>query len=199
MHISKKIRSWIRSWADLRALDHKALRRVSATSPIITISTTPKRIVNLKPTLVSFLSQQLPPREVQINIGDDLFKNNAIPDFILGLETVKLYKVAKDLGPATKFIPSLERWRNTEQLLIVADDDMIYPADWAARLVAADAQFGRRNCYCINGVLIHKSLRSEDCSTGKTLPSGKRRVAIVQGAGGYTYAQTSLTLLLYSI
>ena len=88
MHISKKIRSWIRSWADLRALDHKALRRVSATSPIITISTTPKRIVNLKPTLVSFLSQQLPPREVQINIGDDLFKNNAIPDFILGLETV---------------------------------------------------------------------------------------------------------------
>ncbi len=185
MKFTKMLRSRLHELRDLRRLDARAAARRAEHSPLVTLSTTPGRIGGLRPTLASLLGQELAPREIHLNLGMDLFGDRPIPDFLQGLEVVQVHRVARDLGPATKLIPTLQRLQGTRERIVVVDDDMFYHPALLRQLVEAEAAGSGRECCCANGLLLPRSLRAQDCRGDRALRSGRRRVAIMQGAGGY--------------
>lgn len=171
---------------NLKKLDQAAANRKSELSPIVTLSTTPKRIMSIKPTLVSLLKQTIAPSAIQINLGKNLFDNAEIPSFLESLNVVKINFTEQDLGPATKLIPTLEQLKGTDRLIVVVDDDMFYHETLLEQLIQADKATAGTKCCCANGFKIPKSLLAEDCVGDKRIQSGYRSVGVMQGAGGYT-------------
>lgn len=192
MSLSKKLRTVIGNLYDLRKLDDKCSHRSSSASVTLTLTTVPWRIDHIKPTLVSLLKQTLPPKEIHINIGRDLFaaKCKDIPSFLKDLKVVKVFEVEKDLGPATKVIPTLQRFEGADQLIVVVDDDMYYAPNLVEKLVEADSnpQLNPEKCtsFCINGLLLPRDLLSQSRPSDKEIKVGVKRVGIVEGCGGYT-------------
>lgn len=185
MSLSKIIRSKFYSWANLASLDRQSSARAHVDSPIVSLTTVPGRIQNIKPTIVSLLKQRLPPKEIQINIGADYFAGAVVPEFLVGLKTVKVFKESKDCGPATKYLYTLQRVA-PQELIVVLDDDMYYPDTLIEDLVWADKKFEGKSAICINGLRVPKSLRSFDRESDREIKEGTKRVAIVEGCGSYT-------------
>lgn len=53
---------------------------------------------------------------------------------------VEVIEVEEDLGPATKVLPAIERWRGKDVDLLYCDDDRAYDTGWVARMRAARAR-----------------------------------------------------------
>jgi hypothetical protein len=164
-------------------------------SPIVSLTTVPNRIRKIKPTIISLLKQRLPPREIHLNIGIDYFGSSEIPDFIKNLKTVKIFREAIDCGPATKYLYTLSRV-DPNDLIIVVDDDMYYPNTLIEDLVDADKAYNHQCAVCINGLRVPKSFRSFDREPDREIKHGTKKVAIVEGCGGYalraSYFKTDL-------
>jgi hypothetical protein len=190
MSIGKRLRHRYYDLFDLSRLERRARalqqRRSRDELPVVSLTTVPQRIGQLKPTLVSLLRQTLPPQEIRINLGRDLFANHPLPSFLDGLALVQVHWVERDVGPATKYIPTLERFAGTRQLIVIVDDDMYYGDRLLADLVAAERAAGGTKVYCANGFNVPANLQSASRPSDKALASGARRVAIVEGCGGYT-------------
>lgn len=185
MHLNKSLRTYFYNIFNLKKLESSVtLNRQQG--PVVTLTTVPKRISNIKPTLVSLLKQTVTPCEIHINVSSDFFKTSDIPDFLIDLDIIKIKWVPKDYGPATKFIYTLDRFKNSDKLIIVVDDDMIYPKNLIENLVNADKQHHHKASICINGLKVPSTLRSKDRQSDKQIKSGIKRVAIVEGCGGYT-------------
>lgn len=198
MSLTKIIRTKLLSLADLPALDTKSSSRIHSDSPIVSLTTVPGRINNIKPTIVSLLRQRLAPKEIQINIGADYFAGAPVPEFLTGLRTVKVFKEAKDCGPATKYLYTLKRVE-PRQLIVVLDDDMYYPDTLIEDLVRADKKFNGQAAICINGLRVPKSLHSFDRESDREIKIGIKRVAIVEGCGGYTLRASYFSTDLFDL
>lgn len=109
-------------------------------SVIISITTVPERLSNpvedgLRLVLESLCEQNDNDYEVHFNLPEVSLitkKQYVVPEW---LEEIKLkYKHLKvfrteDYGPPTKFVPTLLRIKNSETILIVVDDDLVYHKD----------------------------------------------------------------------
>ncbi len=186
MNLSKYLRTYLHQLTDLKKLDHQVHTKPRDHHPIVSLTSVPKRLELIKATLISLLKQTIPPQEIHINLGEDLFANHPIPDFLQQLKVIKIFWVKKDCGPATKYIPTLERFSKQKQLLIICDDDMYYAPDLIESLVAADKQSLGQNSYCINGLKVPADFKSESRPSDKAIKSGQKQVAIIEGCGGYT-------------
>lgn len=162
-------------------LNYYKLPPASSSRTIITLSTIPERISLLGPTLASLLDQTVRVNEIAINVPYVSRKGieYEIPDWLdimskssLSVSKgkkdkekkreniIRIYRVEKDLGPATKLIPTMLRERERtfqanvnlknkttenktindrewirETRIIVVDDDNIYNKHMVQRLV----------------------------------------------------------------
>src|SRR5204862_5333790 len=116
------------------------IRETLATSPsrdvrrvIVSMSTVPDRINNLRPTIRSLLRQTRPPDEIVLAIPEFSVREQRpylVPEYISRLPRVRILHCGKDWGPATKFIPVVQEERTAARgntLIMVVDDDRIYP------------------------------------------------------------------------
>ncbi len=188
MSLTKKIRYHFYNLFDLHTLEKKATARMPKYTelPIVSLTTVPKRIPYLKPTLVSLLKQTVPPKEIHINLGEDFFKGFEIPEFFKDLDLVKIQWVKKDMGPATKYIPTLERYKNTNQLIVIVDDDMYYSEKLIEDLITAEKKADGKKVFCINGFKVPENFQSASRPSDKAIKSGSQKVAVIEGCGGYT-------------
>lgn len=109
---------------------------------IVSLTTIPDRIWYLNDTLVSITQQSRVPDEIVLAIPytSRRFRNETdrrqqmkyvIPDFISQFNVTVLR--CHDSGPGTKFVPIIHRemaegrW---DSIVVIADDDVIYPKDW---------------------------------------------------------------------
>lgn len=96
----------------------------------VTLTTTPNRIKNIKPTLRSLIHQSVSPDMIILNVPK-LYRNSdpyIIPDFLLNMPKLKINRIEYDLGPATKLLPTLKKAEiDKDDLIIVVDDDQVYP------------------------------------------------------------------------
>jgi len=96
----------------------------------VSLTTTPKRIKNIRPTLRSLMHQSISPEMIVINIPN-LYRNREpyeIPDFLLKMPGIKINRIEHDLGPASKLLPTLKlSLLKNDDLIIVVDDDQVYP------------------------------------------------------------------------
>lgn len=186
MSLTKRLRTFWVERTDLKKLDASVAQLHRDRNPVVSFTSVPQRLHLCKATVVSLLKQTLPPKEIHINLGENLFKDKTLPSFLQDLTCVKVFWIKTDCGPATKFLPALERFEKTDQLLVICDDDMYYANDLLHTLAEADKSSGGSNCYCINGLQLPADLKSESRPSDKAIRSGIKKVAIIEGCGGYT-------------
>lgn len=104
----------------------------------VSLSTTPKRIGNLMPTLKSILNQTVSPDNIILCVPEYCSRLGqyfgSIPDYLHELEKTTQFKILRveDYGPATKFLPTWRyiNWKYTgnreNHFLIWLDDDIEY-------------------------------------------------------------------------
>lgn len=175
-------------------------------SPIVTLTTIPTRLTNpdplgFKACIESLLDQSYPDYQVWINIPEIHFYTKSkyvIPDWLQNLvdrdSKLRIFRT-DDFGPATKLLPTVERVLDEEQIIIVADDDLVYHIDmvqaqvsnqekWPESIVGYDGIVGRteegkrlevfgdsRDHYCVS---IRKNVKVDILQHYKTV-SYKRR------------------------
>jgi len=98
-------------------------------SVIISMTTIPSRLPHIEPCVRSLKAQGLPiyvwlPREVE-RTGDKF--DGVVPEFFNNCRV----EVVEDRGSITKLLPALD----VANIVITADDDVVYGANWAAGLL----------------------------------------------------------------
>jgi hypothetical protein len=106
-------------------------------SLVITLTTVPERLHNtredgLKLVLTSLCEQSDNDYEVHFNVPEVSMVNKTpyilppwIDEFKLKYPHLKIFR-PEDIGPPTKFVPTLLRLKNPETILLVVDDDLVY-------------------------------------------------------------------------
>lgn len=156
---------------------------------IVTLTSVPSRIARTQPTIISLLKQTHRPSHIEMNLALRPKTQDGdwqVPKWLMQLQTVKIHWLEHDYGPASKLIPTLERHANEDCLIIVVDDDMIYPKRLIEQLYAADQQAQGTKVFCANGHTIPKNHHFFASPSDKRLKSGTKRVAIIEGCGGYS-------------
>jgi hypothetical protein len=156
---------------------------------IVSLSTVPGRINNLRPTIRSLLKQTRPPDEIILAVPEFSIREErpyVVPEYVLGFPGLRLLRSQKDWGPATKFIPviqqELEAGRE-DTLMMVVDDDRIYPRDALAAYLHYSAQLGEA-ALCFRGAAMPRSL---DWRNATMIKGNELRepcsVAVITGCG----------------
>jgi hypothetical protein len=95
----------------------------------ITLTTDPKRI-KLLPLMLSLLDTEN-VYKIHINIpkkyrNEESYDNKDI-EKLKKIKKVKVFRIKEDIGPITKMLPTIERVKDKDSIIISIDDDIIYP------------------------------------------------------------------------
>ena len=102
---------------------------------IISLSSLPDRIENLRPTLDCLLRQTRLPDEIVLVVPEFSVRQRRpyiIPGYLAQYSRVRIVRCNQDWGPATKFIPVMQEELAAgrgDTLVMVVDDDRIYARD----------------------------------------------------------------------
>ena len=152
---------------------------------VVSLTTIPDRANGIRPTLLSLLDQDMPADRLVLALPHQSLRNGAhYPDpasldLPIGVDVVR----CEDVGPATKILPVLQA--EPEALIVVVDDDVIYPRDFISTLTAGHNRMPNA-CLALRGVEIDKSKRFVDLHHVLTSAiSDDTPVDIVFGTWGY--------------
>ena len=158
---------------------------------IVSLSTVPDRINNLRPTIRSLLKQTHPPDEIVLALPEFSIREERpyiVPEYLLRLPRVRILHCGKDWGPATKFIPVVQEElaaRKASSLIMVVDDDRIYPHDALETYLYYSRQLPDA-ALCFRGAPIPRSL---DWRDAKMIRARELRqpqaAAVMTGCGSY--------------
>jgi len=114
---------------------------------VFSMTTTPGRFPHVHSTVESLLRSSLKPDAVYLHLPRVSSKTGEMYPVVMSDELIQLAKkyptvlrinrVDTDVGPFTKLWPTLELEKDTETLIITADDDEWYPVKYHADLVQA--------------------------------------------------------------
>jgi GT2 family glycosyltransferase len=121
----------------------KPVEKPQKDTVIVSLTTIPSRLERLDNTLNSLKNQS---HKVKINLCIPKFskkenKEYIVPDRIKNDKSINILMTDIDFGPATKLIPTLLTTKDPEQLIMVADDDVIYGKDVVKKLVEASKKY----------------------------------------------------------
>src|SRR5947199_7936422 len=158
---------------------------------IVSLSTVPDRINNLRPTIRSLLKQTRPPDEIVLAIPEFSVREQrpyVVPKYISRLPRVRVLRWPEDWGPARKFIgvlrDELEAGRENT-LIMVVDDDRLYPRDALETYLYYSEQLPNA-ALCFRGAAMPSTLDWDDAKMiyAKDLRD-PRPVAVITGCGSY--------------
>ena len=98
---------------------------------IITMSTSPKRLDNIKDTLNSILNQSVKPSKIFINVPyifkrtNESYDDKKLED-IKNMDPIIQINRCEDTGPITKMLETLKLISNDKTIIIIIDDDNKY-------------------------------------------------------------------------
>jgi hypothetical protein len=124
----------------LKTWDRYCRNNPRQTTAVICLTTTPTRLPRIESTLKSLMYQTVAPRSIQLHIPAHSLREGRpyhIPEQLLELASVEVVS-CEDFGPATKLIPALYTF-SPDQLLIVVDDDTLYPPTMVEDFLRAQA------------------------------------------------------------
>jgi hypothetical protein len=138
---------------------------------IVTLTTTPKRINRIWPTLNSILLQSERPEKIYLWIPRlyKRFPQHAeiqLPDFIKHNPSVHVQFIDTDYGPATKLLPCLQLSLDPNTKIIVIDDDRLYPPHFIKDLLTYE-KLDPNAALGIAGAVVLGKMRQEYRSTNK--------------------------------
>ena len=110
-----------------------------ATKPVVlTLTSIPARFANLPRKFKSLEKQTYKPDFVELNIPQ-IYRRfpGEVPELPTLPDWVSVNFCEIDYGPASKVLPTLERWKNKEVDFLACDDDRIPDNRWIERLITA--------------------------------------------------------------
>jgi hypothetical protein len=158
---------------------------------IASLTTLPDRIANLEPTIRSLLEQTRPPDEIVVAIPRFSIRQKmeyAVPSYLESIPRVRVLRCEEDWGPATKFIPIIQGELAADRgrtLMMVVDDDRIYPRDALEIFLHYHRQMPDA-ALCFRGALIPRNLVwfMPKVFRGSQIREVKR-VAVITGTASY--------------
>lgn len=111
--------------------NYKKLDKASNNKVIISFSTSPENIKNIKPMLNSILDQTVKVDNIFLNLPKD--KKYEIPEDYKKI--LNIFNCGQDYGCANKFIPTILREENNNTIIILLEDDYVYGKDFIESLI----------------------------------------------------------------
>jgi hypothetical protein len=139
---------------------------------VVSFTTSPSRLYRVEPVIQSMFSQDYKPLRIEINLPDK-YKNKeeyTIPDFLKPSDnnvsqsifesakypTVFVVRTGRDIGPSSKVIPTLIRYKDDPEFFVVSiDDDHMYPNKVISTLVKGLHLYGDKAVYGIGGLDVY--------------------------------------------
>lgn len=132
---------------------------------VVSFTTSPSRLYRVEPVIKSILCQDYSVSSIEINLPDK-YKNKedyTIPDFlipnsegILKYSNVRVVRTGRDIGPSSKVIPTLLRYKDDPDVFVISiDDDHVYPNNVISTLVKGLHLYGPNKVYGIGGLDIY--------------------------------------------
>jgi Glycosyl transferase family 2 len=192
------------AWTELRLSVRRpriALRGpTDATSVIVSLTSFPARIDRVRPTLWSLLSQSRPPDRLVLVLAEDDFPDRHLPSRVTELESlgVEFRWVVRNIGSYKKLIPILAD--HPSDVIVTADDDVLYPRDWLADLLEAHKQAPDR-------IIAHRAYAIA-MGAGRPLPylqwrpadtRTPSRLVFPTGRGGILYPPAALSAKVFDV
>jgi hypothetical protein len=150
---------------------------------IISLTTLPSRIPFIEPTITHLKKQGFPvhlwiPKYVK-RLGQEF--DGKIPKFFDGIN----YEVVEDRGSISKLLCGLEI---AKDLLITADDDVMYPDNWAKNLIEFYEWLDEKGVCCYRG-RIFRNKKKPTYGNSSLIRQSKvaRQVDLVCGTWGALY------------
>lgn len=116
---------------NIQLLDQEAAANLRQSNLIVTLTTSPDRLLTIDNTLKSWLKQSVAPASVIVFLPK-LYRNKTpyvVPAHLQQLQKIKIVQLqTKDFGPATKFVgPYLQfSSEDSNTRIVISDDDVIY-------------------------------------------------------------------------
>jgi hypothetical protein len=158
---------------------------------IVSLSTLPDRIANLRPTLECLLQQTRPPNEIVLALPEFSVRQQqlyVIPPFLLEFPALRILRARRDWGPATKSIPAIQdelAAGRLDTLIMIVDDDRIYPRDAVETYLYYSRQLPDA-ALCFRGAPMPRSFNwHESKQTFGNRLRAPKQVAVITGCGSY--------------
>lgn len=154
---------------------------------VVSLTTSPSRLKLLEPVVQSILNQDYEVWKIEVNLPE-LYKNKEeyeIPSFFSKYSKVEIHRTGRDIGPATKVIPTILRYLKDPEVYIISfDDDHRYPSKMVSTLLKGLVVFGPENVYTIGGINMYVAAKNTlvGINVYKTAP-----VDVVEGVFGVLY------------
>jgi len=155
---------------------------------VVSLTSTPARIAWLRPTLASLLDQSLRPDAIALNLPLHCERDGrayAIPAALRSFPELRIERCERDLGPATKLIPTLARESDPETCVVAVDDDQIYPRGMLENLVRWSLALPDA-ALCHRGFRLPRALEHarRDTRLAERL-AAPEPIEVIQGSAGY--------------
>lgn len=160
---------------------------------ILTLTTIPPRFSNLPRKFHAIQAQTRKPDYVELNIPEHYRRfPGEVPSLPALPDWVSIRRCRTDYGPATKVLPTVERWRNLEADLLLCDDDRIPDKHWVDRLASVRQ-------HRPNDIITERGWNIEErFGIKRAAPEGPRaRLALRQGRTLSYRLKRLLSLTLY--
>jgi hypothetical protein len=181
---------------------------------VISLTTIPSRARHLAEFLDCINHQTILPSRIELNLPAEYHKRSlGKVDRSLIPSDFDVYE-CEDFGPATKVLPTLKRYADSDVRIIYCDDDRVYDKNWVHNLVTASGRTPDRaicdECVSINSILYRYHYPRKDMryKVKKALSLGKFRpyhtdkwkdADIAQGFGGVLVRPSFFTDMVFSI
>lgn len=152
---------------------------------IISLTTIPSRIKHLEPTIDSLLNQGcqvylwLPKFVKRLNEG---VEKKDIPKSLSDKKNLNI-NIVEDFGSITKLLPAIEN--NIDDIIITADDDCIYPENFAKTLRSWFDEYNQSSAVCYRGKVVTSQVYKHSISISKV--SKPKVCDVVTGVHGVIY------------
>lgn len=163
---------------------------------IISLTSFPERMVDIKFTLFSLFNQTLKPNKIILNLTYDEFPNqeNNVPNEVLKFKKYGLtINWCENLRSYTKLIPTLEEHPN--DIIVTADDDIFYRRNWLEILWNEHENYPKDIILHRPRIIKFKSKNKLDYYNNWPLHNGaldSSYLNFITGVGGALYPPNSL-------
>ena len=149
----------------IEAIDHRLLPKLKGTGNVtVSLTSHGKRVENFAPfAIYSIFHQTVLPNRIMLNINQDKWNEDNLPDLIKKLQIAGLeVNFCEDVGPHTKLLPAIQKY--PEDVVITVDDDIYYDKELVEELVNTRKVSGKMN------VVVCRTAKEISFRDGKMLP-----------------------------
>jgi len=132
---------------------------------VVSLTSHPARYRYLHKTLRALLGLDYPTLTIEVCLSSP--PPERVTRMAAGDTRLKIHRVNRDYGPATKYLYALQRY--PDQFIAVCDDDHLYTSDWLRSLVAWSDKLGGDACVACTGLVEMATIDPDDPDLAEAL------------------------------